>query len=65
LTYRKYAPLPADHPSIGDPCGLCEVPFKEGDETTLIPMESREAPARGWHAAEAMLVHWACAKGEE
>jgi len=69
---RKFSPLPANHPLIGDICSACGQPFKEGDETTLIPlgpgddskarMQCREGRA---YNAIAAPIHWACATGEE
>ena len=68
---RKFNPLPKNHPLIGDICPACQQAFKEGDETTLIPLGPGDNPeaqqackeGRGYNAV-AISVHWACATGE-
>lgn len=67
---RKFNPLSADHPAIGEPCAACKVPFEPGDETTLIALgpgddeEQRERAREGRpYNAVAAHVHWACATG--
>lgn len=69
---RKFGPKDAGHPSIGEQCPACHVPFEPGDYTTLImlgPADNTEARqrARGGlpYNAVALEVHWACATGEE
>ena len=42
---RTFGPKTADHPSVGKPCPLCKVPFKEGDMTCLVPMEPTDPDA--------------------
>lgn len=37
---RKFGPKQADHWSVGKPCPLCNLPFKAGDYTTLVPVEA-------------------------
>lgn len=70
--FRKFGPMPADHPAIGQPCPACEVPIVEGDIATLVllgPGSSEEARERAREGRPyngvAALVHWACATGEE
>lgn len=36
---RYFGPKKADHISCGEPCFLCQDPFKEGDMTALIPIK--------------------------
>lgn len=64
---RKFAPLPKDHPLIGDICKACDKPFKIEDEITLItlgpgddPEEQAKARAGKAYNAVAAPVHWAC-----
>ncbi len=68
---RKFGPKTATHPSVGKECPACQVPFKEGDYTTLIalgPGDNEEAQEKarsgGFYNAVAVEVHWACATGE-
>ena len=72
MELRKFGPKSADHFSVGKPCTACQVPFKEGDYTTLItlgPGDDPEERIKAWegraHIAVATEVHWACATGEE
>ena len=67
---RHFGPKPADHPSVGQPCPACKVPFVEGDFTTLIPLgpgkdPEEQAKAREGRAycAVAVEVHWDCSGG--
>ena len=69
---HQHGPKPADHPSIGEKCAACGVPFAEGDYTALIPLgpgtdaEARKAAAEGRvFSPISTEVHWACATGEE
>lgn len=69
---EKCGPKLAEHPSVGKPCPACDVPFKEGDITTLITLgpgkddDSRRRAQRGLsYNAVAVEVHWSCATGEE
>ena len=63
---RWFGPKTADHPSIGLPCPLCGVPFKEGDQTGLVnirPASDEDAAKaeRGLpHTCEAKELHRAC-----
>lgn len=69
---RKFEPLKADHPTVGQECPACHTPFKEGDELALVPLgpgadlEERERAREGRpYNAVAVPVHWGCATGEE
>lgn len=69
---NRFGPKRADHPSVGANCPACNVPFKEGDHTTLVSLgpgddpESRQKAAAGRpYNAVALEVHWACATGSE
>ena len=71
IDMRKFSPLSADHPLIGDICPACRKPFVAGDITTLIPLgpgddeESQERCRKGRvYNAVAAPVHWSCATGE-
>lgn len=64
---RKYEPLKAGHPSIGDTCPACHKPFVEGDETTLVALgpgddekEQRKCAEGKAYDAVGALVHWKC-----
>lgn len=63
---RRFGPKKWDHPSIGTFCSLCEVPFVEGDFTTLMPgvpadaEEQVKADSGQPHTAIAYEVHWDC-----
>ena len=63
---RKFAPLLANHPLVGDICPVCNTSFREGDETTLVPTfpanetEAEKARAGKPYAAVAMPIHWDC-----
>ncbi len=65
---RKFGPKTGDHQSVGKPCPICEVPFKEGDHTTLIPMkpsgtdEAEKMVAGRAYTAVAAEVHVTCAE---
>ena len=63
-------PLKSDHPSIGDRCLACKMPFKEGDYTTLVslgPGDSKENMERAREGraynAVAVVVHYSCNTG--
>lgn len=69
---RKFGPKTADHPSIGDICKACNMPFKEGDFTTLVALgpgnnpEAKEKRDAGKHYnAVAIEVHWDCSTKEQ
>lgn len=63
---RKFAPLKAGHPAIGEKCILCGELILENDETTLIPIvpageeEKKKMLADRPFIAEAKLAHWRC-----
>jgi hypothetical protein len=63
---RQYGPKSDDHPSIGQPCPVCDVPFKAGDYTTLEMghaaslEDARKAQAGRAFTAAAVEVHWDC-----
>ena len=59
MNSRRYPPLPAGHPSIGEPCGVCRRLIEAGDETTLVPVERPPDDGRV-HTVEAALCHWVC-----
>ena len=56
--YRKFPPLMAGNPCVGDPCGLCGGQLRAGDETTLVPT-GEHRPSRTVTAA---LCHWECVR---
>lgn len=66
---EKYGPKKADHPTVGRICSFCNKPFKEGDYTTLIPVEAGFASAEdAWKSMEGLPynieaeeVHYVCA----
>ena len=65
---RKFGPKSADHPSIGDKCAACSIPFKEGDFTAFITLgpgdvlANREKARRGLaYNAVCIEIHWDCA----
>lgn len=67
---RRFGPKPSDHPSVGNDCPACHVPFAGGDYTTLIALgpgddpEAQERAATGRpYNAVAVEVHYACAGG--
>ena len=69
---QRMEPLDLDHPLIGDLCPACRVPFKEGEQVTLVvlgpgddPEERRKAREGEPYHAVALALHWACATGEE
>ena len=69
---RKFGPKLAIHPSIGTPCPACQVPFIEGDYTTLALLgpgadkEARKRCADGRaYNAVAVEVHWECSDKRE
>ena len=69
---RKFPPLKADHPMVtdGTVCGVCESPFKEGDEVTLMgtipasPEDAKRAQEGRAHTCAAEPVHWECRGAE-
>lgn len=67
---RKFGPKRKDHPSIGMDCPACNIPFKEGDYTTLIPLGPGNDPEQQEKArtdkvfnSVAVEIHYACATG--
>jgi hypothetical protein len=66
---RKFGPKSADHPGIGKECPACDVPFVEGDYTTLVVLgpgddqESRQRRDEGRvYTAVAAEIHWDCSE---
>jgi len=63
---RKFAPLLATHPLVGDMCPFCSEAFVVGDEVTLIevrPADDEEAVKKAQgrvYTAEAKPHHWVC-----
>lgn len=63
---RKFRPLPADHPLVGEKCEVCGELFEAGHETTLIGTipadaeEARKAQQGRAYTARATPVHWDC-----
>jgi hypothetical protein len=62
---RKFGPKSKDHPSCDVKCPVCDVPFKEGDFTTLVTVgargEDREKMIEGRpYNAVAQEIHWDC-----
>ncbi len=67
---QRFGPKTANHPSIGQNCPACGVPFKEGDYTTIVPLgpgnnEDEQAKARQSlpYNAVSLEVHWTCCTG--
>lgn len=71
MNSRKFGPLgAASLPS--KPCPACDEPFQEGQYVTLVPLgpgsseEGRQRAREGRpYNAVAVMVHWACATGDE
>lgn len=68
---RKFGPKSVDHPSVGDVCPACKIPFKKGDYTTLVALGPGDDPEAQTRAREgrpynavAIEVHYACAGGD-
>jgi hypothetical protein len=55
---RRFDPLPAGSPFIGEECWFCRVLLKEGDELALFPIRPEELGSHTW---EARPVHSSCA----
>ena len=69
MSQRQFGPKAAEHPSVGQPCPACKVPFAAGDYTTLATLgpgddeEARERRDAGRpHNAVALELHWDCAE---
>lgn len=69
---QRFGPKKASHPSIGELCPACKVPFKEGDYTTLVALgpgddpEAQERAERNLpYNAVAVEVHYSCATGKK
>jgi hypothetical protein len=67
---RRFGPKQEEGTGHGKPCPACEINFKPGDFTTLIPLgpgddlEAREKAVAGRpYNAIAIEVHWSCATG--
>src|ERR1700693_5901571 len=56
LGLRKSSPLRADHPGIGQRCGLCKRAIRAGDRTGLVPPLDSEEPALD----DGLICHWTC-----
>lgn len=70
-SHRPFGPKAHDHPSIGEQCPACGVPFSVGAITTLVPLgpgedpESQEKAMNGrWYNALAVECHWSCVTGQ-
>jgi hypothetical protein len=66
---RPFGPKAKDHPSVGEPCPACHIPFKEGDYTTLVALgpgddlDAQEKCKQGrFYNAVAVEVHWKCSE---
>ncbi len=69
FTPRRFGPKTAD--AVFGACAACEVAFREGDETALVPIgpgadEESQAKAREgrWYNAVAVEAHYACVMGK-
>ena len=67
---EKLGPKQSEHPSVGELCPACKVPFKKGDFTTLVPIgpgdseEDKRRMKEGRAYIEAAVeVHWGCSEG--
>lgn len=65
---RSFAPLPADHPSVGQPCAVCGCLHEPGDIVTVIPLgpgadaeHQAKAQAGGWYSCLGVIGHALCA----
>ena len=64
MSKRKFGPKNAAHPSIGRLCPVCNIPFHEGDYTSLVATkpaseEDAEKQAQGRpYTAEAEEIHY-------
>ena len=68
---RRYKNKPSDHLSIGQECKACGKPFREGDDTTYIPIGPGDDPKKQDYARRGIVydpvsieVHFSCATGE-
>ncbi|MHC4214260.1 MAG: hypothetical protein ACYSWP_12905 [Planctomycetota bacterium] len=71
IKLRKFEPLPAEHPGIGEECTACRKEIKEGDILTLVPIGPGDDPeemakcyAGKAYNAQAIMIHWTCATGD-
>jgi len=69
---RKFGPLSADDPLVGDECPACKKEIVTGDYVTILDLgpgdepESRQRARAGRpYNAVAVAVHYACATGVE
>ena len=69
---HKFGPKSADHFAVGKPCPACQILFKAGDYTTLVPLGPGDDPKQQEKAAQgrsyiavATEVHWECSGGKE
>ncbi len=65
---RRFGPKTAQHPSVGEKCPACGVPFAVGDYTTLVSIGPGSDPENQQlcrdgkpYNAVAVEVHWDCA----
>ena len=70
--HRRIGPKFEDHPTVGQPCPACTIPFLPGDYTALVAIgpgddpESRDRARAGRsYTAVAVEVHWACRTGRD
>ena len=68
---RVFGPKPENHKSVGTPCAACNVAFKPGDMTALVPLgpgahpeAQADAKAGQPYNAVAVEIHAACAGAE-
>ena len=52
MSSRRFGPKSPDHPSVGQPCPYCDIPFEPGDFTALVLVEPADAEEAGKQAAE-------------
>ena len=63
---KKFGPKSEGHPSIGTPCPICGIPFKEGDYTALACLDNEENKQRyeeetgDYYNAVCAELHWDC-----
>lgn len=68
---RAFGPKAPDHPSIGDLCPACSLPFDVGQYTALIALGPGNSAEERWKCREgrpynavALEVHYVCATGK-
>ena len=62
----RFAPLGADHPSIGRPCVVCATGFAAGDRVAFVNPSppGPEDEGKRFYNAEVQLAHEGCVFGE-